>query len=138
MSKFQRNAYGLFASGFKMFTVCPANVSRPLAAPTGREIPCGQGLLSVRNRVRLVSLVEGSDGVESVDGAGPFLAPRKIVIETQAQVQREIPADAPVILYEGRHVVFVKHGSGVDVVLAAGGQAQQKLRHILALRHRSG
>jgi hypothetical protein len=87
---------------------------------------------NLRNRIRII----GRDGccrqrtlrigVKPVHGASIFFVVRAVMIETDSEIQREVPFHPPVILQEGREVVLIVGARGIQVELAAGGQPQQE------------
>ncbi len=70
--------------------------------------------------------------VEAVHSSSGLFAERRVDIETQAEVEREMVVEAVVVLDEGAHVVLMVVGAGVLVVLPGGRQAKVETGEVAA------
>ena len=60
------------------------------------------------------------------------------MLNTQTNIEGQARVYTPIVLNEARGVIRVEHRRGILVVLAAGRQAQQEFREILALGDGAG
>ena len=74
----------------------------------------------------------GGGSIEAVHRAAVFFVVGAIVIEAHPEIESEVVLDSPIVLEEHRAVVGIPGGERVEVVTAAGRQAEHEGREVLS------